>query len=296
MTWSSFGGQGSKVKDCWDFLCCWLECVSSLRVFKFRPRLQQHPYLKSSTTSSLILLTLSWRWSTLHHVTKFTTYCIFYWSRHGCKLQLDQWSEAYKYKVVILFLVCTFFKLILHLRLTHIETHFTERLAIALLAKPTQLFLQTSFVTVMKQPWLSWGLYQHQKSITEGIASKSLLLLRPFQMFTWCACVCMFGSVIFALMPGTWMDSNTLICLDPSPALHQTQVPVEPKTRHEQVLLYIQRQISLELGGCRLSDKLENLRLFQRLVVSLHFVVYWAFFFLLLCSVFNKKIHYIIWR
>lgn len=66
-------------------------------------------------------------------------------------------------------------------------------------------------------------------------------------------CVC----VIFAFVPaGVFMDSNTLVCLDLSPALERTCAPAEPKTRREQVLLYIQRQIGLKQGGCRLSDKL----------------------------------------
>lgn len=54
------------------------------------------------------------------------------------------------------------------------------------------------------------------------------------------------------------MDSNTLICLDLSPALDQTRAPAQPKSRHEQVLLYIHGPIGFKLGGCGLPDKFKN--------------------------------------
>lgn len=49
-----------------------------------------------------------------------------------------------------------------------------------------------------------------------------------------CVRVRVWVGVIFAFVPaGAFLDLNTMICLDPK----------EPKTRHEQVLLYIQADL-----------------------------------------------------
>lgn len=75
-----------------------------------------------------------------------------------------------------------------------------------------------------------------------------------------CVCVCV--CVICISLSACRLNSNTSVCFDTSPAHNPTRVPAEPKTRREQVLLYMQKQFDVEQGGSRLSDKFWITKLF----------------------------------
>lgn len=54
------------------------------------------------------------------------------------------------------------------------------------------------------------------------------------------------------------MDSNALICLEPSAAINQGRAPAWPKSRQEQVSLHIHGQIGLKLTAGLQRAKLKN--------------------------------------
>lgn len=123
------------------------------------------------------------------------------------------------------FLVFAFLSLILYLKLTRINTHFMERKRIHCTACQTDSTLFTQFICHINEKK-----HDSHEAFINIISQTELQFKRTcFEVFAlsktcpnfYTPCVGVFGSVIFAFMPGAWMDSNTLICLDLSPALNQ---------------------------------------------------------------------------